>query len=193
MNRLLMGTIAVLSAQLVSSAPHALQKDPPAIADAYHVDASLNFMGQNVCMSIRRPALRDFDYAVVPSPTLRMETVVEGPFEAEAIYTITLGKFGSFSIREGVEQNESCAKLPLNKFVWQNDQDGRRAKAEFCLSEREGTYKVHVQVSMRAQGGSPRQDVKSVLIGMAECHMTHGFSDQARLQLGPYALAYTPQ
>ena len=189
MKRPLQWVVIAAGSQLCIGAANVVQKDPRAIPD--FVDAGLNFMGQNVCLSVHRVALRGIDSSRVPSPTIRMEMGLD---VAEPTYTIVLGAFGTISIREGLERTDACANLPLADFAWRNEPGGRRANAEFCLAYRDGTPKIHVRASMQANGTALREDVKSALFGIAECHMKwFGFSDQEQLQLGSYAIAHTSQ
>jgi hypothetical protein len=168
-----------------------------------HVVEAPNFKGRNVCMKVSRvvPLGRDYARALTPKLTMVAEIGREDDFSRSARYTISVGDLGEVTVDEAVALDHRCARLPIDRFAWNDDRGGQSANAHFCLSSANGQRKIEVSVTLQATG-SERQRVKSALVGVAACQNGTNFPSEFyaedkytigdRLQMGPYILAYTP-
>jgi hypothetical protein len=192
MNRIRWCVLLALGSQLLLA--------PIAVGQTTHVIEAPNFLGRNVCMKIETLAVPGSNYPQQLFPNVQTEAELghrEPEYARSTKHTIRVGTLGSISIDEELAADSTCTNLPLNDFVWNDDQDGLRSTARFCLTGVDGKRKIHVRGSVSASAADLAR-VKKVLVNVAACRMTsfpseHDsrdvFSNKEQLLVGPQIFA----
>jgi hypothetical protein len=126
-----------------------------------------NFMGQNICMAVVKPAVPGMDAAAVPQPIVRSETT---PGRRDAKHIIVFGELGSVEVEEMQGSTEICMRNPQGRLLWNDNADGLRSTAITCVQGIEAP-RIYIRLAVQASNAERRAPVKNVVAAVAACDM----------------------